>query len=144
MAEEQDKLSAAEEKAARVIELASQEAKKIVDKAAQAAGVVVERKVQGDLQRGETTNAVLAQKMDSFKELVDTKFKNVEVTLKRIEDNSLGFASKSDLSELKQTIEKNYVTKDQFSPVRNVVFGIVGVILFGVIGALLTVVIIKH
>lgn len=38
--------------------------------------------------KNETTNAVLGVKMDSFKDLVDTKFKNVEQTLERIEKSN--------------------------------------------------------
>lgn len=40
-------------------------------------------------------------------------------------------------------IEKNYVTQDQFEPVKKIVYGLVGIILFGVVGAILALVINK-
>ena len=91
--------------------------------------------------KGETTNAVLAQKLDSFKELVDTKFQTVERTLIRIENNSSGYASTMELNNLKLDIEKRYVTDDKFAPVRNVVYGLVGLILIAVVGAIVALVI---
>lgn len=94
--------------------------------------------------KNETTNAVLAQKLDGFKELVDNRFKNVESTLTRIENNSSGYASQFELNEFKKSVETKYITKDQFWPVRMVVYGLVGIILTAVIGAMITLVIIKR
>ena len=45
------------------------------------------------------------------------------------------------LIELKNIIEKNYVTQDQFRPVRLCVFGFVALILTSVVGALIAVVV---
>lgn len=47
---------------------------------------------------------------------------------------------KDEMRGMKQQIGSDYVTKDQFEPVRNLVYGMVALILTGVIGALLTLV----
>lgn len=88
--------------------------------------------------KNETTNAVLASKLDSFKELVDTKFKAVEQSLVRIENNSAGFASRIDLLELKKESDERYVTKDSFGPVRSIAYGLMGTTTLAVLGAILT------
>ncbi len=43
-----------------------------------------------------------------------------------------------DVEEIKHRLDGNYVTVDQFTPVRNVVYGLIAIILTTVIGALLT------
>jgi hypothetical protein len=48
-----------------------------------------------------------------------------------------------ELDKIDDKLTENYVTQDQFSPVRNIVFGMVAIILVGIIGALLTLVIRK-
>lgn len=55
-----------------------------------------------DEQKQEITNAVIATKLDGFKELTDTKFKNVEEALKRIELSNTTFATKAELDEVKK------------------------------------------
>jgi hypothetical protein len=43
---------------------------------------------------------------------------------------------KSEVSDIKSRLEKNYVTQDQFSPVRNLVYGMVGVVMVSFIAGL--------
>jgi len=45
-----------------------------------------------------------------------------------------------DIKEIKDQITANYVTKNEFQPVRNLVYGMVGLILVAVVGALITLV----
>lgn len=45
------------------------------------------------------------------------------------------------INELRAEVGKNYVTKDEFNPVRMIAYGLVSVILMSVIGALIIVVI---
>ena len=52
--------------------------------------------------KNEITNAVIATKLDGFKELTDTKFKNVEDTLKRIELANSHFVTKIELDDVKK------------------------------------------
>jgi hypothetical protein len=42
--------------------------------------------------------------------------------------------------EIKVKLESEYVTQDEFEPVKKIVYGMVGVILLAVIGALITLV----
>lgn len=48
---------------------------------------------------------------------------------------------KDDVREIKAQISSNYVTKDQFEPVRRLVYGVVGIILTAVIVALVALVV---
>lgn len=41
-------------------------------------------------------------------------------------------------------LEKDYVTQDQFAPIRSIVYGLVSVILLTVVGALLALVILRR
>ena len=52
--------------------------------------------------KNEITNVVLATKMDGFKELVDTKFNNVQGALDRIEKTNSNFVTKNALEEVKK------------------------------------------
>ena len=47
---------------------------------------------------------------------------------------------KTDVAEIKRVLESKYVTQDQFTPVRNIVYGLVGLILTAVVVALVAVV----
>lgn len=40
-----------------------------------------------------------------------------------------------DMHKLRNDLSTNYVTRNEFTPVRNIVFGLVGAILMGLIGA---------
>lgn len=48
-----------------------------------------------------------------------------------------------DIAEINTKLDDKYVTKDQFDPVRNIVYGLVAVILLAVVGALIALVIIN-
>lgn len=48
---------------------------------------------------------------------------------------------KRDIGEIKQTLKADYVTREEFSPIRSIVYGMVGLILTAVIGALVALVI---
>ena len=48
---------------------------------------------------------------------------------------------KTDVGEIKALVKNNYVTKDEFDPVKKIAYGVVSVILIGVLGAILTIVI---
>jgi ABC-type phosphate transport system permease subunit len=46
-----------------------------------------------------------------------------------------------DIAEINLKLDDKYVTKDQFEPVKNVVYGLVALILIAVVGALIALVI---
>lgn len=48
---------------------------------------------------------------------------------------------KTDVGEIKEKMEKNYVTREEFDPIKKIVYGIVSVILLAVIGAVIKLVI---
>jgi len=48
---------------------------------------------------------------------------------------------KGEVTDIKNKLEESYVTKDEFDPIKKVVYGLVGLILTGVVGALLALVI---
>lgn len=50
---------------------------------------------------------------------------------------------KVDVEDINIKLDSHYVTRAEFDPVRNIVYGMVGVILLAVIGALITLVITK-
>jgi hypothetical protein len=50
---------------------------------------------------------------------------------------------KTTVIETKALIEQKYVTKEQFEPVRNIVYGMVAVVLLAVLGGLITLVVRK-
>lgn len=50
---------------------------------------------------------------------------------------------REDIKELNTKIDNNYVTRIEFEPVRNIVYGLVSLLLTGIIGSLLMVVIRK-
>lgn len=47
---------------------------------------------------------------------------------------------KTDVAEIKSTVQHQYVTKDEFTPVRNIVYGLVTIILIAVTGAIVSLV----
>jgi hypothetical protein len=47
---------------------------------------------------------------------------------------------KSDVSEIKNNMERNYVTLEAFEPIRRIVYGLVALILIGFVGALIALV----
>lgn len=68
--------------------------------------------------------------------------------ISRINSDLIGIAKdisyiSSDVKEIKEKMESNYVTKDQFEPVKNIVYGMVSLILLAVVGALVALVVNK-
>ena len=56
--------------------------------------------------------------------------------------NRLG-TIESDVRDIKSKLEADYVTQDQFEPVKRIVYGMVSVILLAVVGALVTLILNK-
>ena len=50
---------------------------------------------------------------------------------------------KQDVTEIKTKLESHYVTKEEFDPIKKIVYGVVSLILVSVVGALLALVVIK-
>lgn len=50
---------------------------------------------------------------------------------------------KSDIHDIKSNVQQGYVTKDEFDPIKKIVYGLVGLILIAVVGALLSLVVVK-
>lgn len=48
---------------------------------------------------------------------------------------------KANVDDIKDKMENNYVTQEEFKPIRNIVYGMVTLILTGVVGALLALII---
>lgn len=48
-----------------------------------------------------------------------------------------------DIAEINVKLDDKYVTKDQFDPVKNIVYGLVALILVAVVGALVALIIIN-
>jgi hypothetical protein len=45
---------------------------------------------------------------------------------------------KSDITEIKVRLDKFYVTQDQFTPVRNLVYGMVGIVMISFLGGIIS------
>lgn len=50
---------------------------------------------------------------------------------------------KKDIADIKDTVSKNYITREEFDPIKKVVYGLVSLILIGVVGALMALIINK-
>jgi hypothetical protein len=50
---------------------------------------------------------------------------------------------KGDIHDIKNNVQQGYVSKDEFEPVRRIVYGLVGLILVAVVGALISLVVVK-
>lgn len=48
---------------------------------------------------------------------------------------------KEDVKDVKEKLDKDYVTQDQFTPVKNIAYGLVSTILLAVVGAIVALVI---
>ncbi|MEK6883962.1 MAG: hypothetical protein AABY22_30310 [Nanoarchaeota archaeon] len=59
--------------------------------------------------------------------------------LARIDERTEKLAN--DIEEIKLKLEKHYVLKEEFDPIKNLVYGGVGLILIGVLGAILMLII---
>lgn len=47
---------------------------------------------------------------------------------------------KTDIKDIKSKLESDYVTQEEFRPIRNLVYGMVSLVLTGVLGALVSLV----
>ena len=65
---------------------------------------------------------------------IGTRVAVIETTVRSIENS---------VDEIKKKLDDNYVTQQEFEPIKKLVYGLVGLILTGVILALLGLVIIK-
>ncbi len=52
-----------------------------------------------------------------------------------------GESMESDLQEIKGLLKNSYVTKEEFAPVKNAVYGLIGSAVLGVLGALIRLVV---
>lgn len=50
---------------------------------------------------------------------------------------------KAEVSEIKRIQQSNFVSKDEFEPIKRLVYGVVGLIMVAVVGAVLSLVITK-
>lgn len=50
--------------------------------------------------------------------------------------------AKEDIREIKEAMKQEYISRQEFEPIKKIVYGLVSVILLGVIGALIKVVIV--
>lgn len=63
------------------------------------------------------------------------------------EDTSLALMAndmkymRQDISEIKNTVRHGYVTKEEFEPIKKIVYGLVGLILVSVVGAVVSLVV---
>ena len=74
-----------------------------------------------------------SKRLENMKETnIETR---IEVAIEQIRQ------LRTDVTEIKQKLDSNYVTKEEFSPVRQIVYGIVSLILLGVVGAVLALVV---
>lgn len=63
--------------------------------------------------------------------------KNIEVIA-----NDIAYI-REDMHEIKATLKGSYVTKEEFEPIKKLVYGLVGLILVAVVGAVMGLVVIK-
>lgn len=69
------------------------------------------------------------------KQSVKINSDNIEVVVAKLE------YIQEDIKDIKHQLEGNYVTIDQFEPVKKIVYGMVSVILLAVVGALIALVV---
>jgi hypothetical protein len=74
-------------------------------------------------------------KKDSPAQEIGTLTTNLAVVLNQITD------VKDDIRDIKHKLDNEYVTQDQFGPVKQIVYGMVSVILLAVIGAIVALVV---
>ena len=67
-------------------------------------------------------------------ERTNTNIQNIDVIATKIEYIA------RDINDIKSKLEKNYVTRDEFAPIKQIVYGMVSVILLAVVGAIVALV----
>lgn len=50
---------------------------------------------------------------------------------------------RADISDIKAALQSNYVTKDQFDPVKRIVYGVASLVMIALVGAFMTLVLRK-
>lgn len=106
----------------------------------------------------EKTTVTLTLAENKAKSLIDSAAKDAANLIETARINALKLADaspsiailstdisyiKRDVGEIKTKLEKDYVTRDEFNPVKWLIFGLAGILLTGVIGAMLTLIIRK-
>lgn len=66
---------------------------------------------------------------------------SIATQIARIDERTVRMAQ--DMADVKTTLQQDYVTQDQFEPVKKLVYGLVSLILITVVGAILALVIVK-
>lgn len=56
--------------------------------------------------------------------------------------NDVGYI-KEELKEIKTQVSSHYVSKEEFEPIKKIVYGLVALILIGVVGGVLSLVVVK-
>ena len=64
----------------------------------------------------------------------NTNIQNIDVIATKIEYIA------RDINDIKAKLEDNYVTRDEFAPIKQIVYGMVSVILLAVVGAIVALV----
>lgn len=64
----------------------------------------------------------------------NTNIQNIDVIATKLDYIS------RDVVEIKLKLEKDYVTQDEFAPIKQIVYGMVSVVLLAVVGAIVTLV----
>lgn len=104
---------------------------------------ILEREVQrlNDVNQDQLTLAVTGALRTVFGENVDSK-RFVDITRIPLICQSI-IEIHGDIKDIKESLDKKFVTKEEFSPIQKIVMGAVGMILVAVLGALIALVIKK-
>lgn len=78
--------------------------------------------------------AFFVEQENMTKQSEETAIAIIATTVKNIE---------KDVDEIKTKLEKNYVTREEFEPVKKIVYGLVALILIAVVGAMIALVLQK-
>ena len=106
-------------------------------------GVIIEflKRDLEETRRQVREEFVTRREFDEHKRLALDRYQAVEERAGEMRAAVDSKASSAALDEHKKSVGERCVSKDEFSPVKNVVYGLVGTILMAVIGALLVLVI---
>lgn len=108
-------------------------------------GVIVEflKRDLEETRRQVREEFVTRREFDEHKKWANDRYVQLEERISEWRQalDAQGKAQSQSLDEHKKAVGERCVSKDEFSPVKNVVYGLVGTILMAVIGALLVLVI---
>jgi len=87
----------------------------------------------------------LLSRLDERTKSIQTEIINVKTDIKEKTDKleEMIKANKDDLVDWVDTLDKNYVRKETFTPVQKIVYGLVGLVLSGVALAVISLVVVK-